>query len=105
MYHVDSRLITKTFSETEPHDLVSTVWSDEITYDEYSYTAIGPSNTTSRSTSETEKLLHLINAQGKRSVTGNWLKERTNAFDEDTYNLVNYSMMEPQSVIASRSAK
>lgn len=82
MYHVDSRLITKTFSETEPHDLVSTVWSDEITYDEWSYTAIGPSNTTSRSTSETEKLLHLINAQGKRSVTGNWLKERTNAFDE-----------------------
>lgn len=85
IWHVDSRLITYTHETTPPYKIASAEWSDEIVLgNEFSYTVIGPSNTTTRSRvpeggETTNKLLHLIDAQGVTSRVGNWLRTPTTA--------------------------
>ncbi|OQC10227.1 MAG: hypothetical protein BWX74_00704 [Tenericutes bacterium ADurb.Bin087] len=92
MWHVDSRLLTYLYEEVDgTYSLVSTEWGDEIVNDEYSYTVIGPSNTTSRSRDpegvgqNTNKLLHLMDAQGVTGRVGNWLRTSSSARDQSLF--------------------
>lgn len=84
MWHVDSRLMTYVF-DPESLELTNAFWTDEIVVgDPFSYTIIGPSNTTSRSStpegdSKVNKLLHLMDATGTTSRVGNWLRTPTTA--------------------------
>lgn len=89
IWHVDSRLLE--FKYNSQGELVSRTWTDDIYGDNYTFTDIGPSNTTSRSrgqklkgSTEVEdasnyKLLHLLNAEGRTGKTGNWLRTGTTA--------------------------
>ncbi|HZJ89122.1 MAG TPA: hypothetical protein VFD05_00330 [Bacilli bacterium] len=85
IWHVDSRLLKYVYDHTG--EFVSRTWTNTISGDAYHYTAVGPSNTASRSRAqkigtETEiaddlKLLHLLNAEGRTGKVGNWLRTGT----------------------------
>lgn len=79
IWHVDSRLLRYTYNNDG--DLVSRTWTNEIYGDYYTYTDVGPSNTSSYSQApigelgaSENKLLHLMDAKGRTSTTGNWLR-------------------------------
>lgn len=87
IWHVDSRLVRHTFNEND--ELESSKWTNEIYGDEYVYTDVGPSNTASRSRADESveqperfKLLHLLDAKGRTSKVGNWLRSGTVSGDD-----------------------
>ncbi len=74
MWHVDSRIVRFTDD--------GYTWVDEITdADATSYPFIGPTNTQikRRHINEPYRQLHLIDAMGNTSKTGNWLRSNTTA--------------------------
>ncbi len=87
IWHVDSRLLRYSF--TEEGDLISRMWTNEIYGDDTTYTDVGPSNTASRSRVQSgefgaanNKLLHLMDAQGRTAKVGNWLRTGTVSGDD-----------------------
>lgn len=78
IWHVDSRVVTYVY-DSVTEQLTSSEYSDTIVADDWSYSAIAASNTSSRSVDPKFKLLHLIDAQGQTSKVGNWLKTPTAA--------------------------